>query len=164
VTNRVRRVSPRFCQAWKLIFSAISTAAEPLSAKNTLAQTGRRHAQQFLGQADSRFVSEARQHHVFELLRLRRDGRGDARFGMAEEIGPPARHRVQIPFPGKIFQPRPAPAPDRHQRQRFRVFAHLGTGMPEHGEVARAPFLVHVGGWIHGFANIPALTCRKNRK
>ena len=62
-------------------------------------------------------MREAGQHHLFQRRRLARDGRGDARFAMAEQVGPPAADRIQV-APPVVRRPASAfAAADRHQRQ-----------------------------------------------
>jgi len=55
---------------------------------------------------------------------------------MAEQVGPPARDRVEVAAAVEAFQPGAATAPDRHQRQFAAVFAHLRARVPDDREVA----------------------------
>ena len=104
---------------------------------------------QLLGQFHRRRMREAGQDHLFQLHRLCSDCAGDARFRVAEQIGPPAGYGVEVAATVAADQPCTFAALDRHQRQRVRVFAHLGAGVPEHRQVTFAPVVgaarYHVG-------------------
>jgi hypothetical protein len=80
-------------------------------------------------------------------VRLAGDGGGDARLGMAVQIGPPAADAVQHAATVETNQPGAFAARHREQRKRMRVLAHLRARVPEHGQVARAPV---IGGGYHG--------------
>src|SRR5690606_33799579 len=70
-----------------------------------LAEPRRRQRQQPLGQLDGRRMTEAGQDDLFELARLLCDGSADSGMGMAEQVGPPAADRVEIPLAGYILHP-----------------------------------------------------------
>ncbi len=100
-----------------------------------------RDAQQGFGQFQARLVREAGEDHVFQLVRLLRDGGGDARLAMAEQVRPPARDCVEIALSVHALQPDPAPPPYRQQGQGVGVFGHLRARVPEDREIARPPGL-----------------------
>ncbi|MNV47961.1 hypothetical protein D3C71_1398450 [compost metagenome] len=105
--------------------------------------------QQALGQQHRRFMAEPGQHHLLQLGGLPGDGRADARLRMAEQIGPPTAHRVQVALAVVIDQPRAFATGDRQQRQGVRVFTHLRARVPQHGQVACAPLVgQRQGGWV----------------
>src|SRR3546814_1621657 len=80
----------------------------------------------------------ASEDHLLQRARLPCDRPGDARLGVAEQVGPPAAHRVESAAAVVADQPGAVAAGDRQQRQGVRVFAHLRAGVPEHGQVARS--------------------------
>ncbi len=101
----------------------------------------RRQRQQAFGEFDRRRVRAAGEDHVFQRARLPRDGFGDARLGVAEQVGPPAADRIEVAATVTADQPGTFAACDRQQRQRVRMLAHLRARMPQHGKVARTPAL-----------------------
>ena len=109
------------------------------------AERGRGECHQALRQFHHGLVGEARQDHVFQLVQLLLHAIADARVGVAEQVHPPGTHRVQIAFAVEVLQPDAFATPDRNQRQGF-VILHLGTGVPEHGEVAPDQVVVLVHG------------------
>ena len=110
----------------------------------------RRDLHQLLSEANRRFMAESGEDHMLQFARLPRDGIGDARIGVTEQIGPPAGHGIQIASTVVVDQPGPFAACDGNQRQRVRVLAHLRAGMPQHGEVALSPVFGVVSGVGHG--------------
>ena len=100
-------------------------------------QARRCDLQQGLGQLHRRFVREAGEDDVFELLRLVADRGGNAWLAMAEKIGPPRTDRIQVASAVHAFQPGTATTADGQQRQRIGMLGHLRAGMPQHGQVAR---------------------------
>ena len=97
----------------------------------------RREREQAFGERDRGLVREAGEDHLFERPGLLGDRTRDARLGMAEQVGPPARHRVEVALPVHADQPRALAACDGDQRQDGGVLAHLRAGVPQHREVAR---------------------------
>jgi len=84
-------------------------------------------------------VRKAGQDHLFQRARLPGDRRGDARFRMAEQVGPPTRYGVEVAASVVAYQPGAFAARDRHQRQYVGVLAHLRARVPQHREVAGSP-------------------------
>ncbi|MNV55841.1 hypothetical protein D3C71_1480910 [compost metagenome] len=105
--------------------------------------------QQALGQPYRRLMTEAGQHHLFQLGGLLGNGRTDARLRMAEQIGPPTAHRIQITMAVMVDQPRAFAAGDRQQGQGVGMLAHLGARVPKHGQIALPPLIgQREGGWV----------------
>jgi hypothetical protein len=95
--------------------------------------------EQAFGQLHRGRMREAGQDHLLQRARLSRNGLGDARLGVPVQVGPPAADAIEIAATVVTEQPRAVPALDGNQRQDVRVLPHLGAGMPQHLEVARAP-------------------------
>ncbi|KAF1068320.1 MAG: hypothetical protein GAK45_01398 [Pseudomonas citronellolis] len=104
-------------------------------------QARRGHAHQTLGQLDHWRMTEAGENHVLQLVELVFQALVDARIGMPEHVDPPGADGVQVAFALEILQPDALAPADRDHRQAFVVF-HLGTGVPQHGEVALHPLCV----------------------
>src|SRR5690606_12293716 len=111
-----------------------------------LVQTVRGDLHQTLGQLDHRLMGAAGQHHVLQAVELLADALIDPWVAVGEYIDPPGADRIEIAFALEIFLPDAVAALDRDQRQAF-VILHLGTGVPQHGEIALHPLVVPV----HGF-------------
>ena len=103
--------------------------------------------QQALGQFDGGRVRAAGQDHLLQGARLPGDGLGDARLGMAVQVGPPAADAVEDAPAVEAHQPGAFAARHGEQRQRVRVLAHLRAGVPEHRQVACPPV---IRGGYHG--------------
>jgi len=103
--------------------------------------------QQAFGQFHRRCMRAAGQDHLLQRAGLPADGRGDARLGVAVQVGPPAADAVEDAPAVEPHQPCALAALHRKQRQRMRVLAHLRAGMPEHGQVACPPVIC---GGYHG--------------
>jgi hypothetical protein len=80
-------------------------------------------------------VGESGEDHVFQRRRLLRHGLADMRMGVAKQVDPPRRHRVEVALAVGIFQPAALAADDRNQRQPF-VVRHLRARMPQDLEIA----------------------------
>ncbi len=105
--------------------------------------------EQAFGQADGWLMAEAGKHHLFQLPGLGGNGTTDARFGMAEQVGPPTADGVQVAIAVVVDQPCSFTTGDRHQRQGMRVLAHLRARVPEHLQIALPPVLgQRGGGWV----------------
>ncbi len=98
-----------------------------------------RDRQQTLGQLHRRGMRTTRQDDVLQRRGLSGDGRRDTRFGVTEQVGPPAADCIKVAAAIAADQPGAFAARDRQQRQRVRVLAHLCARMPEHCQVARTP-------------------------
>ncbi len=101
------------------------------------------HVRQLLRQAHHRFMGEAGQHRVLELVELVLQRRVDARVGVAEQVDPPGADRVQVAFAVVVVQPGAAPVADRDQGHAF-VVLHLGARVPHTAQAARYPILRHI--------------------
>jgi hypothetical protein len=87
-------------------------------------------------------MREAGEDHLFQRPCLGRDGRADARLGMAEQVGLPTGDSVEITTTIMAYQPAAFAAGNRYQWQfAGEVFAHLRARVPEHVQVARTPAL-----------------------
>ena len=104
-------------------------------------------SQQAFGQFHRRCVREPGQDDLLQRARLPADGLGDARFGMAMQVGPPTADPVQHAAAVEPHQPRTFAMRDGEQRQGIGVFAHLRAWVPQHGQIACAPV---AGGGYHG--------------
>jgi len=87
------------------------------------------------------------QNDLLQGMRLTPNGFGNTWFGMAVDIGPPAADGIKDA--PTIVPNQPCAFATRHweQGQGVGVFSHLRAGVPEHGEIARAPSL---SGGYHG--------------
>ena len=119
--------------------------------KEAAGQARRRQRGEFRGQLRRRLVSEAREHHVRQLLELPGYGRIDVRMGVTPEVYPPGADRVDVTLTVIVFQPHAVTAANRDQRHGSLVILHLGAGVPDVLEVERAQ------GWVAVWRHAPIL-------
>ncbi len=99
----------------------------------------RRKREQALGQFHRGRMREPGQDHLFQRMRLPRDGLGDSRLSVPMQIRPPTADAIQGASAVVTDQPCALAAGHREQGQGMRMFAHLRAWVPQHSEVARPP-------------------------
>ena len=91
-------------------------------------QTG--EVRQAFGELNNRLLSEARQHHVFQLAQLINNRGINSWIGVTKQVDPPAANAIQITLAIEIDEPGSIAAFNRNQRQLLMAL-HLGAGMPD---------------------------------